>query len=79
MAKNNIVEYKGTVTEVLPDANFRVALDLNRPDGVKPVVFAYASGTMREQYIKILMGDEVKVEMSPTDTENARIVYRFKR
>ena len=77
--KEAVIVYKGTVIEVLPDANFRLELDIKRSDGSKPVIFAYASGAMRERYIKILMGDHVKVEMSPTDPKHGRIVYRYKR
>ena len=77
--KGLVVEHNGTVVEVLPDSNFRVALDITLPDGSKPVILAYASGKMRQRYIKILMGDRVKVEMSPTDPKNGRITYRHKR
>ena len=79
MKKNAVVEYQGVVVEVLPDANFRVQLDIDRADGVKPVILAYTSGTMRERYIKISIGDAVKVEMSPTDFKRGRIVYRYKK
>jgi translation initiation factor IF-1 len=66
------IEMQGTVTEVLPDTNFRVELD----NGHK--VLAYISGRMRKNYIRILEGDRVTVELSPYDLSRGRITYRFK-
>jgi translation initiation factor IF-1 len=66
------IEIQGTVTEVLPDTNFRVELD----NGHK--VLAYISGRMRKNYIRILEGDRVTVELSPYDLSRGRITYRFK-
>jgi translation initiation factor IF-1 len=63
---------QGTVTEVLPDTNFRVQLE-NGHD-----VLAYISGRMRKNYIRILEGDRVTVELSPYDLRRGRITYRFK-
>ncbi|MEX2570357.1 MAG: translation initiation factor IF-1 [Gemmatimonadota bacterium] len=63
---------EGTVTEVLPDTNFRVELE-NGHD-----VLAYISGRMRKNYIRILEGDRVTVELSPYDLSRGRITYRFK-
>ncbi|HEX15602.1 MAG: translation initiation factor IF-1 [Deltaproteobacteria bacterium] len=64
------LEVEGTVTEVLPNAMFRVEL----PNGHK--VLAHVSGKMRMHYIKILPGDKVKLELSPYDPTRGRIVYR---
>ncbi|MBV9773041.1 MAG: translation initiation factor IF-1 [Gemmatimonadetes bacterium] len=66
------IEMQGTVTEVLPDTNFRVELE----NGHR--VLAYISGRMRKNYIKILAGDRVTIEMSPYDLKRGRITYRFK-
>ncbi|RLA96511.1 MAG: translation initiation factor IF-1 [Deltaproteobacteria bacterium] len=66
------LEVEGTVTEVLPNAMFRVEL----PNGHK--VLAHVSGKMRMHYIKILPGDKVKLELSPYDPTRGRIVYRKK-
>lgn len=72
MAKEELIEFEGTVTEVLPDTRFRVALE----NGVE--VIAYASGKMRKFRIRILAGDKVTVEMSPYDLTKARISFRHK-
>ncbi|HEX6068183.1 MAG TPA: translation initiation factor IF-1 [Longimicrobiaceae bacterium] len=71
MAKEAI-EMQGTVTEVLPDTNFRVQLENGHE------VLAYISGRMRKNYIRILEGDRVTVELSPYDLRRGRITYRFK-
>ena len=71
MAKDAI-EMQGTVTEVLPDTNFRVQLENGHE------VLAYISGRMRKNYIRILEGDRVTVELSPYDLRRGRITYRFK-
>lgn len=71
MAKDAI-EMQGTVTEVLPDTNFRVELENGHQ------VLAYISGRMRKNYIRILEGDRVTVELSPYDLQRGRITYRFK-
>ena len=71
MAKDAI-EMQGTVTEVLPDTNFRVELENGHE------VLAYISGRMRKNYIRILEGDRVTVEHSPYDLRRGRITYRFK-
>ncbi|HEY8477537.1 MAG TPA: translation initiation factor IF-1 [Chloroflexota bacterium] len=63
---------EGVVTEVLPDTHFRVRLDNGHE------VLAYISGRMRKNYIRILEGDRVTVELSPYDLHRGRIVYRFK-
>lgn len=72
MAKEELIELEGTVTEVLPDTRFRVLLE----NGVE--VVAYASGKMRKFRIRILAGDKVTVEMSPYDLTKARISFRHK-
>lgn len=72
MAKEDMLEMQGVVSEVLPDTRFRVTLD----NGV--TVSAYASGKMRKHRIRILAGDKVTVEMSPYDMTKARISFRHK-
>jgi translation initiation factor IF-1 len=67
------VEVEGTVTETLPGTMVRVELDNGH------VVLAYPSGKMRKYYIRILLGDRVRLELSPYDLERGRITYRFKR
>jgi translation initiation factor IF-1 len=69
---NDAIEVEGTVTEVLPNANFRVELE----NGHK--ILTYLSGKMRKFYIRVLEGDRVKVEMSPYDLSRGRITYRYK-
>jgi translation initiation factor IF-1 len=64
---------EGTVTEALPNTTFRVELDNGHE------VLAYLSGRMRKHYIRVLLGDRVRVELSPYDLERGRIVYRFKK
>jgi translation initiation factor IF-1 len=67
------VEVQGIVTEALPGTKFRVELENGHE------VLAYPSGKMRRYYIRILLGDLVRVELSPYDLEQGRIVYRYKR
>ncbi len=67
------VEIEGTVVEALPGTQFRVKLDTGHE------VLAYLSGRMRKYYIRILLGDRVRVELSPYDLTRGRIVYRYKR
>jgi translation initiation factor IF-1 len=66
------IEVEGTVVEALPGTTFRVELTNGH------TVFAYLSGKMRKYYIRILLGDRVKVELSPYDLNRGRITYRFK-
>ena len=73
MAKEEKIEVMGTVTEALKGTKFRVKLDNGHE------VIAYLSGKMRRYYIRILLGDRVKVELSPYDLDRGRIVYRYKR
>ncbi len=72
MAKEDLVEMDGVVTEVLPDARFRVQLESGHE------VMAYASGKMRKNRIRVLAGDRVTVEMTPYDLTKARINFRHK-
>lgn len=72
MAKDDVIEAEGTVIEVLPSANFKVKLS----NGF--VITAYLSGKLRMNYIRILEGDHVKIEMSPYDLSKGRIVWRAK-
>ncbi|GAB3713237.1 translation initiation factor 1 (bIF-1) [Spirosoma oryzae] len=72
MAKQNSIEQDGIILEALSNAMFRVEL------ANKHEVIAHISGKMRMNYIKILPGDRVKLEMSPYDLSKARIVYRYK-
>ena len=72
MAKQDSIEVDGTVTEALSNAMFRVQLENG------PQIIAHISGKMRMHYIKILAGDRVKVEMSPSDLTKGRISFRYK-
>ncbi len=72
MAKEDLIEAEGVVTEVLPNARFRVTLDNGHE------VLAYSSGRMKKFRIRILAGDRVTVEMTPYDLTKARINYRHK-
>ncbi|NLO89550.1 MAG: translation initiation factor IF-1 [Clostridia bacterium] len=72
MPKDDVIEVQGTVVEPLPNAMFRVELD----NGHK--VLAHVSGKIRMNFIRILPGDRVTVELSPYDLSRGRIVYRFK-
>ncbi|AEI48103.1 MULTISPECIES: translation initiation factor IF-1 [Runella] len=72
MAKQGLIEVDGIIVEALSNAMFRVQLEN------KHEVIAHISGKMRMNYIKILQGDRVKLEMSPYDLSKARIIYRYK-
>jgi translation initiation factor IF-1 len=72
MKKQNLVEMEGTITESLPNAMFRVCLD----NGC--YVLAHISGKIRRNYIRILIGDRVKIELSPYDLSKGRITYRLR-
>lgn len=72
MAKEEPIEVEGTITETLPNAMFRVELE----NGHK--VLAHVSGKMRMNFIRILPGDKVKMELSPYDLARGRITYRVK-
>jgi len=72
VAKEDLIQFDGTVKEVLPNATFRVELD-NGHD-----VLAHTSGKMRKHRIRVLAGDRVTVEMTPYDLTKGRITFRFK-
>ena len=69
------IEVEGVITEALPNAMFRVELTLGNDQ--KKVVLGHVSGKMRQNYIRILLGDRVFVELSPYDLERGRIRYRY--
>ncbi|MBX3074227.1 translation initiation factor IF-1 [Candidatus Obscuribacterales bacterium] len=72
MAKQGVIEFEGTIKESLPNAMFRVELD----NGHK--VLAHISGKIRKNFIKILPGDRVRVELTPYDLTRGRITYRIR-
>lgn len=72
MAKEELIEFSGVVTELLPNAMFRVTLDNGHE------VIAHTSGKMRKNRIRILAADKVTVEMTPYDLTKARIILRLK-
>lgn len=71
MSTEKTLELEGTITSVLPGTMFRVAL------ANQHLVLAHISGKMRKRFIRLTIGDRVKLEMSPYDTDKARIVYRL--
>ena len=73
MAKQSSIEQDGTIAEALSNAMFRVELENGHE------IIAHISGKMRMNYIKILPGDKVRVEMSPYDLTKGRITYRYKK
>ena len=72
MSKQDVIEIEGTVTEALPNAMFNVKLE----NGV--VILAHVSGKIRMNYIRILPGDKVTLELSPYDLTRGRITFRHK-
>jgi translation initiation factor IF-1 len=72
MVKQSSIEQDGVITEALSNAMFRVELENGH------IITAHISGKMRMNYIKILPGDRVKIEMSPYDLTKGRITYRYK-
>lgn len=74
MAKSEATELEGTVVKALPNAMFMVEADLG--DGEKHTVLAHLSGRMRKNFIRIVPGDTVLVEVSPYDLSRGRITYR---
>ncbi|MDD3370969.1 MAG: translation initiation factor IF-1 [Alphaproteobacteria bacterium] len=72
MAKEDLLEFEGVVTEILPNAMFRVQLDNGHE------VLAHTSGKMRKNRIRVLTGDKVNVEMTPYDLTKGRITFRHK-
>jgi translation initiation factor IF-1 len=72
LSKEDMIEFSGMVTELLPNAMFRVKLDNEH------VILAHTSGKMRKNRIRVLAGDRVNVEMTPYDLTKGRITFRFK-
>ena len=70
MAKEELIEMSGLITEVLPDSRFRVTLDNGHQ------LVAYTGGKMRKHHIRILAGDNVSLELSPYDLSKGRITFR---
>ena len=73
MSKEEAIEVTATVLETLPNAMFKVSVDDNHHE-----VLAHISGKMRKNFIRILPGDKVLVELSPYDLKRGRITYRYK-
>src|SRR5690349_10650332 len=72
MAKEELIQFEGLVTEILPDARYRVKLDAGHE------IVAYTAGKMKKNRIKTLAGDRVTIEMSPYDLEKGRLIFRHK-
>ena len=72
MAKEEVLEFTGVVTELLPNALFRVKLENNHE------ILAHTAGKMRKNRIRVLAGDKVNVEMTPYDLSKGRITFRYK-
>ncbi|MBF0478726.1 MAG: translation initiation factor IF-1 [Candidatus Omnitrophica bacterium] len=72
MAKEDLIEVEGVVKEALPNAKFKVELENNH------IIEAHISGKIRMNFIRILPGDRVKMELSPYDLRKGRIIYRVK-
>lgn len=72
MAKEDLIEFDGTVMEILPNAMFRVKLDNDH------IIIAHTSGRMRKNRIRVLLGDKVTVEMTPYDLTKGRVIKRHK-
>jgi translation initiation factor IF-1 len=73
MAKEELLEFPGVVSELLPNATFRVLLEGNDHE-----IIAHTAGKMRKNRIRVLAGDKVLVEMTPYDLTKGRITFRFK-
>ena len=71
MSKQDLLEFKGTVMELLPNAMFRVKLENNH------IVTAHTAGKLRKNRIRILQGDNVTIEVTPYDLTKGRIIFRF--
>jgi translation initiation factor IF-1 len=71
MAKKDIIEIEGKIAETMPNAMFRVELDTGQ------TILAHISGKLRKNFIRVLLGDRVRVEMSPYDLTKGRITYRL--
>jgi translation initiation factor IF-1 len=72
MPDKDVIELEGEVTEALPNAQFRVKLETGQ------MVLAHVSGKIRKNFIRILLGDKVRVELSPYDLTRGRIVFRMR-
>lgn len=72
MAKEELIEFNGTIVELLPNATFRVVLENEHE------IIAHTSGKMRKNRIRVLTGDKVLIEMTPYDLSKGRITFRFK-
>jgi translation initiation factor IF-1 len=72
MAKEELLEFTGTVIELLPNATFRIELENGHQ------IIGHTAGKMRKNRIRVLAGDKVLVEMSPYDLTKGRVTYRFK-
>jgi translation initiation factor IF-1 len=72
MSKEDLIEFTGTIMELLPNATFRVELENGH------TVLAHTSGRMRKNRIRVLAGDQVTVEMTPYDLSKGRITFRHK-
>ena len=71
MSKQNFLEFKGKITELLPNTMFRVKLENDRE------ILAHTAGKLKKNRIRILRGDNVLVEVTPYDLTKGRIIYRF--
>ncbi len=72
MSKQDLLEFKGKVTDLLPNAMFRVQLEDNNQ-----IVTAHTAGKLRKNRIRVLQGDNVTVEVTPYDLTKGRIIFRF--
>ncbi len=72
MAKSDVIEVDGKIIEALPNATFRVELENGH------IILCHIAGKMRMNYIRILPGDKVKVELTPYSLDKGRITYRYK-
>lgn len=72
MSKEDLIEFDGQVIELLPNAMFRVKLENDH------MILAHTSGKMRKNRIRILVGDRVRVEMTPYDLTKGRVIFRYK-
>jgi translation initiation factor IF-1 len=72
MSKEDLLELTGSVEEVLPNSTFRVKVD-----NMNQIVLCYIGGRLKQHKIKVILGDKVKIEMSPYDLTKGRITYRM--
>jgi len=70
MSKDDLIQFTGTILELLPNATFRVKLENDH------IIIAHTSGRMRKNRIRILLGDKVTVEMTPYDLTKGRVIHR---